>query len=300
MVIRPSAFSNRRFPRSSKASDRPSHLTNKIGPPSKSSFPQRYGPWAVIAGASEGLGAEFAAQLAGKGLNLVLVARRINLLEALATRLKHEFSVEVRCLILDLSDPRASAEIDQFSASLDCGLLVYNAAFSNVGPFLKNDPADQLREIETNVATPMRLAQTFGDRLTRRGRGGLILMSSLSALQGSAYVANYAATKAYLLTLAEGLAEEWRSQGVDVLACAAGIIRTPTFLASQPRQTGGLSDAAADPAGVAREALAGLGKQTLLIPGLTNRLASFVLHRLLPRRSAVRIMADILRKKYGP
>ena len=265
----------------------------------KLSIPQRYGPWAVVAGASEGLGAEFATQLAVLGLNLVLVARRVDLLENLAAGIERDHAVEVRRLVLDLSSPDACAEIERFSADLDVGLLVYNAAFSTVGPFLETPLADHLREIDTNVSAPLRLIYAFGPRLAKRGKGGLIMMTSLSAFQGSAYVANYASTKSYLLLLAEALAEEWRAQGVDVLACAAGAIHTPNFLASQPQKTGGLSDATIEPGQVAREALAALGKQSLVIPGMTNRLASFVMRHLLPRRAAVGMMANILRAKYA-
>ncbi len=263
-----------------------------------SRFRERYGPWAVVAGASEGLGAAYAAGLAARGLDLALAARRAELLQAESERLVGEFGVRVRTLPLDLSRPEAAERLGEAVADLDVGLLVYNAAFSAVGPFLDHSIEEHLREIDTNVRTPLALTYLLGGRMMARGRGGVILMSSLSAFQGSAFVSNYSATKAYNLLLAEGLWGEWLPRGVDVLVCVAGATRTPNFLASAPKKTGGLSDATLAPEAVVGEALAGLGRRPYVIPGRTNRLASFVMRHLIPRRTAIRFMARILRDKY--
>jgi short-subunit dehydrogenase len=131
-----------------------------------------------------------------------------------------------------------------------------------------------------------------------RGCGGIVLMSSLSAFQGSAYISTYAATKAFNIVLAEGLWEEWREQGVDVLVCVSGAVNTPNYVASEPQQTGGLGDMTVHPNQVVREALNALGKQPYIIPGRMNRVASFVMRHLLPRKSAVRFMGRILRRMY--
>jgi short-subunit dehydrogenase len=262
-------------------------------------FRQSYGPWALVAGASEGLGAAYAEALAVRGLNLVLVARRLELLTSLSARLTGAYGVQVRTLQLDLALPEAAAQVAGETQSLEIGLLVYNAAFSAVGAFLERTLEERLREIDTNVRTPLALLNTFGARMLAQGHGGIILMSSLSAFQGSAFVTNYSASKAYNLILAEGLWEEWRRGGVDVLACIAGSTRTPNYLASAPRPNGSFTDATMEPRRVVAEALAALGHRPSVIPGRVNRLSSFVMRRLLSRRAAVRIMGSVLRGMYG-
>jgi uncharacterized protein len=262
-------------------------------------FRKSYGPWAIVAGASEGLGAAYAEALARRSLDLVLVARRIELLQALAARLTGEFGVQVRLLPLDLAAPDAAAQIVRETQSQQVGLLVYNAAFSAVGAFLERSLEEHLWETDTNMRTPLALLHAFGGRMLAAGHGGIILMSSLSGFQGSAYIANYSASKAYNVVLAEGLWEEWRRSGVDVLACIAGAVRTPNYLASSPRRTGRFSDATIEPHQVVAEALRALGRQPTVIPGRVNRLSSFVMRRLLTRRAAVQIMGSVLRGMYA-
>ena len=142
-----------------------------------------------------------------------------------------------------------------------------------------------------------RRSRSYRKMLPRR-RGGIILMSSLSAFQGSAFIANYAATKAFNILLAEGLWEEWRQSGVDVMACVAGATSTPKYLASNPKQTGRFSDATLPPQVVVREALAAIGKQPFVIPGAVNRLSSFIMRHILPRKMAIRMMGSVLRNMY--
>lgn len=262
-------------------------------------FHNRYGPWAVVAGASEGLGAAYADQLAQRGLNLVLIARRENLLQALAQELKEKYGVDVKTFTLDLSQADSAEIIRDKTSDLEIGLLIYNAAFSAVGSFLECPISDHLKEIDTNIRTPLALTYYFGQRMSASGHGGVILMASLSAFQGSAFISNYAATKAFNMLLGEGLWEEWREQGIDALVCIAGAIRTSNYLASTPKQTGRFSDATLEPEDVAREALAALGQQPYVIPGRGNRLASFFMRHLLPRRMAIQMMGRILRDMYG-
>jgi short-subunit dehydrogenase len=261
-------------------------------------FRSRYGPWALVAGASDGLGAAYAEALAKGGLDLILVARRGELLQALAARLHAQYAINVRSLPLDLSQPEAAEQIARETQPDEVGLLVYNAAFSAVGRFLDHPLEDHLREIDTNVRTPLGLVNTFGQRMLAAGHGGIILMSSLSAFQGSAYISTYSATKAFNIVLAEGLWEEWRRSGVDVLACIAGAIRTPNYLASSPKRSGGIADATLEPETVVAEALAALGHRPTVIPGRLNRLSSFVMRRLLSRQAAIRIMGNVLRGMY--
>jgi short-subunit dehydrogenase len=261
-------------------------------------FLQKYGKWAIVAGASQGLGAAYAEELARRGLNLILIARRAELLQSLAKELSTKYSVKVKPLVLDLSFPDAAEQIIYQTMDLDVGLLVYNAAFSAVGPFLDQPMENHVREIHTNVHSPLKLVYLLGQRLLQRGCGGIVLMSSLSAFQGSAYISAYAATKAFNIVLAESLWEEWRSQGVDMLVCVSGAIKTPNYVSSQPVKTGGLGDMTLTPEQVAHEALDALGQQPFVIPGRMNRLASFVMRHLLPRKVAIQFMGRTLRSMY--
>jgi uncharacterized protein len=265
---------------------------------SKTQFAVRYGSWALVAGASEGIGATYAEELAARGLNLILVARRAELLQSLASNLSTKYSVETKILTLDLSTSDAVGQIAQTTNDLEVGLLIYNAAFSAIGSFLERPVEDHIKEINTNAFTPLKLIYLFAENMLARGRGGIVLMSSLSAFQGSAYISTYAATKAFNIVLAEGLWEEWRERGVDVLVCISGAVKTPNYVASEPEQTGGLGDMTINPDQVVREALNALGKGPYVIPGRMNRISSFVMRHLLPRRAAVKIMGRVLRKMY--
>lgn len=250
----------------------------------------RYGPWAVVAGASAGLGAAYATRLAEAGFALALVARRAPELEALAATLAGRYGVETRALPLDLGQPDAAAILDARTSDLDVGLLVYNAARAPVGAFLDLALEEHLAELAVNTRTPMELAWRFGRRFRARGRGGLLLMSSLGANQGTALAANYGATKAWALTLAEGLWEEWRELGLDALAVQ------PAVIAGEGERAGGTTLA---PDAVARAGLAALGRGPSVTPGATVKLASFFMRRVMPRKSAIRMMGRVMRRMYG-
>src|SRR4051812_24625266 len=181
----------------------------------------RYGPWAVVAGASEGIGAAFATALAARGIDLVLVARRPEPLEALAARLPVQ-TVTVAADLADGVEPVLAA-----TAGLDVGLVVCNAAYSPIGPFLDSDPADTARALALNCAVPLALARGYLPAMAARGRGGFVLMSSLAGMQGSPGLTAYAATKAFGAVLAEGLWDELRAHGVDVVTAVAGAVATP-------------------------------------------------------------------------
>ena len=261
-------------------------------------FREQYGPWAIVAGASEGLGATYAEQLASKGLHVFLIARREDKLKQLAQKLIEKHHIQVQTLALDLSLSTSPETILQAVQGLDIGLLVYNAAFSAVGAFQNRSLDDHIREVDTNIRTPLALIHSLGIQMLARKKGGILLMSSLSAFQGSAFISNYAATKAYSIMLAEGLWDEWRQQGVDVLVCIASAIRTPNYLASAPQQTSNVANATLEPEVVAKEALAALGKQPYVIPGRVNRIYSFVMRHLMPRRMTIQMMGNILRNMY--
>jgi len=267
-------------------------------PASHASFRAKYGPWALIAGASVGLGAEFGRQLAGRGFHLVLVARRPGPLEEHARDLAAEFGVEARTVTVDLASPDPMSPLRDRTRDLEIGLLVYNAALSPIGLHLEQELDEKLKVIDVNCRAPLVLIHEFGRPMVARGHGGIILMSSMAGLQGSALIAAYAGTKAYSRVLGEGLWDELHDRGVDVLAFCAGATRTPNFELSQPRRTGFLS-APMEAAPVVSEALAKLGRQPSALAGFRNRLAGFVMTRLLPRRVAVRTIGKAMRAMYA-
>lgn len=260
-----------------------------------SAFREKYGPWALVAGASEGIGAAFAEELAARGLDLVLLARRVEPLSQIAERLRAAHRVEVRIASVDLGAPTLLDDGRAATAGLEVGLLVYNAAVSTIGPFLDQPLADKLRAVDVNCRGPIILADELGRAMARRGRGGIIMMTSLAGTQGTAYVATYAATKAFDLVLAEGLWDELRDHGVDVLACRAGATRTPAFERSQPAPG---PAPVMDAGPVAVEALAALGKVPSMVPGTLNRAVAFLMARVMPRRAAVATMGRATRKMY--
>jgi uncharacterized protein len=262
------------------------------------SFRTRYGPWALVAGGSMGMGAAYSRQLAQKGLNVALVAEVSEPLETLARTLAAEYGVETRAVLADLREPSLLEVLDDATRDLEIGLLVYNAAHSIVGRFLDVALEEKVRMLDVNCRGPLLLCHHYGTRMVARRRGGIILVSSLSGFQGHAMVGTYAATKAFDLVLGEALWEELRGHGVDVLAFCPGATRTPAFVATNPRPTGSLSAPLMDPEATVAEALAALGRGPTRIAGRSNRLAAFVLHRLLPRRALVELMSRMTRAMY--
>jgi uncharacterized protein len=244
----------------------------------------RYGPWAVVVGASDGIGAAFAEEIAARGSNVVLVARRQAALDELAGRLGTAYQIRTRVVVADAGTPDGISAVAGLSE--DVGLLVCNAALAPIGPFLDLTPADLDAMLDLNCRSAAHLAHAYGRRFAARGRGGIVLLSSMAGDQGSALVAHYAATKAYLRVLAEGLWAELEPYQVDVLASCPGLVATPTFERTHAARPGRLVPPPMAPATVARETLNALGRGPSLIPGRRNRLLGSVA-RMLPRRRAV-------------
>jgi short-subunit dehydrogenase len=265
---------------------------------SVSELVDRYGPWAVVAGASEGIGASFSRKLAARGLNLVLVARRSEPLEGLAAELTAKHGIEVRIQSLDLGSADVIAAMRMATESLDVGLLIYNAAYSPIGAFLDVDVEGHLKAVDVNVRGPLLLTHYFGRRFVKRGKGGMILMSSMSGIQGTAMVANYAATKAYDTVLAEGLWYELGPHGVDVLACVAGATLTPNYQSSTDRIPKRGLARPMKPDDVTEQALRDLGQRPQGVSGRRNRFASVLLGRLLSRRAAIRMVSKETERMY--
>jgi short-subunit dehydrogenase len=200
--------------------------------------------------------------------------------------------VEVRPIELDLARPDLVEALRPAIDDRDVGLLVYNAALGTVAPFLTLDPAHLQAMLDVNCRGPLMLARALVPAMAARGRGGVILMSSLSGNVGSAQLAVYAATKAFALVLADALWAELGPQGVDVLAVQPGSTRTPGWLSSQPGDDVGLGMPVMEPADVVREALDALGVEPSVVPGEMNRQGAAVIAQL-PRRQAIELMSTV-------
>ncbi|MCL2443683.1 MAG: SDR family NAD(P)-dependent oxidoreductase [Treponema sp.] len=250
-------------------------------------FWKKYGPYALVAGGSNGLGAAFAESLASRGMNLVLLAREKERLEVTAGRIKEKYSVDVLPFAVDLADYDKVKDIIT-GINVSIGLLVYNAAYAPIGLFENTNEEQLSMAAAVNVKTPLLLSKLLSAPMIQNQRGGIVLMSSLAGAQGSPKLAAYAATKSFNAILAEGLWKELRPHGVDVIGCCAGAILTPGYQqAEKTKQAPGTLKAI----DVAEQTLKALGKGPVIIPGFVNKLARFVLTRIMSRKAAINIMS---------
>ena len=251
------------------------------------SLRSRYGRWALVAGASQGFGESFAVELAKREVNVVLVSRRGPVLKELAERLRSEFNVEARTVELDLAGPDFTETLADAVAGLELGIVIYNAALVLVGPFLDMDEEALEQVVRTNVCGPLLFSRAMLPAMCARGRGALVLVSSLAGLQGAPRVAAYSASKSFNIILAEALWGELRDRGIDVSVCCAGAMPTPGYLASTDWEPPGMLS----PDEAARQTLDALGKGPRIVPGWINRLSAQFMGRLLTRKAAIRLIA---------
>ena len=250
-------------------------------------FQEKYGPYALVAGGSDGLGAAFAEAVAQRGLNVVLIARQEERLMATAARLNQTYGVDVTPITADLAN---YTNVKQVVGALDVhiGLLIYNAAFAPIGLFESVSEEELALAATVNVKTPLLLAKLLSTPMIQQKRGGIVLMSSLAGTQGSPNLTAYAATKSFNAILAEGMWKELKPHGVDVLACCAGAILTPGYQkAENAKPAIGTLKASI----VAEQTLAALGRGPIVIPGAVNKIGRFVLARLLSRKVAIALMS---------
>jgi uncharacterized protein len=239
-------------------------------------FVERFGPWALVTGASAGIGEAFARRLAESGVNLVLVARREDRLRKLADDLRSRYSVSTRVVPVDLSQDDFLPAIEQATADVPVGLLVNNAGIATTGNFLDNDLGSELAMLHVNSRAPLILTHHFGRSMRQRGRGGIIFVASTVAFAGVPSMSNYAASKAHNLVFAEGVAKELRHDGISVLALCPGPTRTELW------PSGSDPGSAMQPRFVVDIALKKLGRKTTVVAGWKNALTALAT-RLLPR-----------------
>ena len=254
-----------------------------------------FGPWALVTGASAGIGKAISEHLAASGLHLVLVARGLARLEQVGQELAGRYGIRYRTIEADLAEDAIMQKIGPVTDGLDVGLVVGNAGFANPGELLTIDREELLRAVRIKVTTNLTLVHHFGRKLVSRGRGGVLLVSSIGGLAGVPYVANTAAVEAYVLSLGEGLHVELKRHGIHV-----------TVLMPGPTQTDSMAKMGVDPAEmpmkpmsagrVAREGLRALqNNRATHIAGRINR----VMSRLMPRPIATGMMGAMIGKKFA-
>ncbi len=239
---------------------------------------KRYGPWALVTGASSGIGQEFAMKLAAGGFHIAMVARRRAALEALARDLTSAHAVECRVIEMDLSEPGAAARLADAVADLEIGLLVANAGTGWIGRFDKQAPESHASLIRLHCEMHVELTARLLPAMSSRGRGGVIIVSSMGGMVPLPYYAVYSGTKAMLSNWGEALALEMKGTGVDIEVLAPGDTKT-----GFQDVAGEMSTKWSSVGEVVEESLSGLGHRTVVVPGLENRL-SLLAARFLPRK----------------
>lgn len=261
----------------------------------------KYGPWALITGASSGLGTEFARQLAAAGFNLALLARRRERLDELGAKLAGDHDVETRSLAVDLAQRDFMDTLRPQIADIEIGLLVNNAGFGQSGPFLKDDLETDLRMLDVNCRAPLMLTHELGNAMRKRGRGGVVMLASVAGLMPNPYFSHYSATKAWDLYLGEGMHMELAGRGVDVVCLCPGPTRTEFFegvnvdeSTLSPMLRRFIMDADA----VVAAGLNGLGKRSVVVPGWTNKLM-VAASRVTPRALNARIAGNLMKSAFN-
>jgi uncharacterized protein len=253
-------------------------------------FAKNYGPWAIIAGGSEGVGPAFGDRLARQGFKLLLIARKPGPLEETAATIRQKYHTEVRTLSLDLTAADTTAKIVAAAGGCEVGLIIYNAGADNSFKYFLDRPLDESeRMVMLNVMTPMRLVRHFAVGMAERRRGGLILCSSLAGLAGTPGNGIYSAAKAFIDTFAEMAWFELGKQGIDVLCALFPLVRTPAMERLGLKFDGEIKGA--DPEDIADEVLANIKKGPALHAGGTTERG--MLLRGMPRDKAVRTMVGV-------
>jgi short-subunit dehydrogenase len=253
---------------------------------------KRFGPWALVTGASSGIGKEFARQIAASGINVVLVARRESLLDEVGQGLAKGFNVQYRNVVADLSQEGFLDKLAEATNDLDIGLVVSNAGTGNPGEFLKLDRQLHRTTLRLSTMAHLDITHHFGAKLVERRRGGLILAGAMGAENGVPRMANDGAAKAYVHSLGEALHYEFKPLGVYVTVLAAGFTNTAVLekFGLEPKTM------PMKPMNVEQcvsEALRGLVKnRSKIVPGRLNR----ILNALVPASLARKIEADLIDK----
>lgn len=260
----------------------------------------KYGPWALVTGASSGIGEEFVNQLAAIGLNLVLVARNKDRLMEISDRLSQNHNIQTIVAATDLSQPDFLKVLSEKTASLEVGLLVSNAAAYRYGSFHKSDLEEMSAFLRLNTNAHMQLAHHYGNKMKARGKGGILLVSSTGAFCAIPYMASYVASKSFILSLGESLHIELKEHGVDVMVLAPGTTNTPGTMNAINIDNSKLGVSFMSPDVVVAQALNAFGKKAMFIPGGMNKFSFFLGKRILSRLAMAKFLGGIMKKAISP
>jgi short-subunit dehydrogenase len=248
----------------------------------------KYGEWAIVTGATSGIGLELATQLAGAGFNLVIHGRNHEKLKAIANDLTSSYPVQVIVVAVDLSEAGGADQIIAATAGLQVGLLIASAGFGTSGLFADASLQTELNMLRVNCEAVLSLTHYCCRRFKQQKGGGIIFLSSVVAFQGVPYAAHYAATKAYIQSFAEALAMELKPSGIDVLAAAPGPVESGFGQRANMNMGKALQ-----PSEIGVPILKALGRTTNVFPGLLSKILVYSL-RTLPRRARVSIMQKVM------
>jgi len=254
----------------------------------KSRLIKKYGSWALVTGATSGIGLDITRHLASAGFNLIINARQQKNLDHIAAEIKNSYQTEVKMICGDVSVPETTDAIIEASKNTGTGLIVLCAGYGSSGLFTSTSLHNEINMLRVNCESVLSLTHYFAQRFVLQKRGGIILMSSLVAFQGVPYSANYAATKAYIQSLAEGLAEELKPYKVDVLAAAPGPVNSGFAQRANMKMNMSLS-----PEQLGVPILKALGRKKNVEPGELSKLLIYSL-RTAPRWVKIKIMQQVM------
>jgi len=260
----------------------------KFSAKEKSRLKSRYGPWALVTGASSGIGMELAERLAEAGFHLLICSRNGASLRKLQQQWQGKYGVEVKTIAADVSDPMGIEAIIDAAKKPEIGLVVLSAGFGTAGLFLNSSLPAEVNMLRVNCEAVLSFTHHFSQRFSQQQRGGIILLSSLVAFQGVPYAASYAATKAWVQSLAEALAVELKPYGVDVLAAVPGPVKSGFAQRANMRMNNAVS-----PRQLGVPILSALGRRSQVVPGALSKLLTWSL-RTVPRFAKIRIMQKIM------
>jgi len=244
-----------------------------------------------VAGASEGLGAAWADELASHGLNLVLMARSAKKLEHVAAQIRQNRGVKVETVIADLLNVSKDDVEHKVINGRGIGMLIFNAAYMAGGEFLTQPIEEHLKVSQLNVNTLLTMTHTIGSHMTERGHGGIVLMGSMSGTVGTAYYPTYSSTKSFIASFSRALWYELGPKNVDVLGCIAGATTTPGYLQTAEQSANRNTMIEQTSEEVVSECLAALGKTGAIATGWLNKASAVLLKHLLPADQAVRFIS---------
>jgi len=251
-----------------------------------------YGSWALVTGSTSGIGAAFAQLLAKRGYNLVLVSRDQNKLDKTKKNIDEKHDVQIRTLAVDLYQLDAIDRIIQKTNDLEIGLVIPNAGTENTGELVDNDLLAESRLIHLNMTLPMQISHHFGQKMKQRKQGGILFVASLFGYQPVPFVANYSASKAYILSLGQALHVEMKKYDVDVAVLSPGLTRT-TMSSSMPVDFNKLPLFAQQPQQVAELGLSILGSKASVVSGVFNKILAWE-NRFMPSLFSAKLMGFLI------